>query len=160
MSDDLAAPLRLVVRRTPATPGVAAAVSVALRVPADLRCVQEVVELMVRHCFAGLEPPPCERTRFRLRVLLSEAITNGILFGASGDPTRTVGVAAELTDRTIRLEVNDEGPGFDPDEVPDPTSPPAVRRPIGRGLFLIRSLADRVEFNQQGNTIWMTLPRS
>jgi serine/threonine-protein kinase RsbW len=158
MDEDVATRLRLCVRRTPAAPGVAAAVSVELRVPADLRCVEEAVELMVRHCFAGLDP--CQRTRFRLRVLLSEALTNGILFGASGDPGRRVRIAAELTEQTILLEVTDDGPGFDPAEVPDPTSPPAVRRPIGRGLFLIRSLADRVEFNQQGNTIWMTLPRS
>jgi serine/threonine-protein kinase RsbW len=158
MDEDVATRLRLCVRRTPAAPGVAAAVSVELRVPADVRCVEEAVELMVRHCFAGLDP--CQRTRFRLRVLLSEALTNGILFGAGGDPGRRVRIAAELTEQTIRLEVTDDGPGFDPAEVPDPTSPPAVRRPIGRGLFLIRSLADRVEFNQQGNTIWMTLPRS
>ena len=158
MAEDLAASLRLCVRRTPAAPGVAAAVSVELRVPADLRCVEEAVELMVRHCFAGLDP--CQRTRFRLRVLLSEALANGILFGAGGDPARHVKVTALLTEDSIRLQVNDDGPGFDPAEVPDPTSPPAVRRPIGRGLFLIRSLADRVEFNAQGNTIWMTLPRS
>ena len=151
MVDDVATRLRLCVRRTSAAPGVAAAVSVELRVPADVLCVEEAVELMVRHCFAGLHP--CQRTRFRLRVLLSEALTNGILFGAGGDPGRHVRIAAELTEQTIRLEVTDDGPGFDPDEVPDPTSPPAVRRSIGRGLFLIRSLADRVQFNEQGNTI-------
>jgi anti-sigma regulatory factor (Ser/Thr protein kinase) len=131
---------------------------VALQVPADVRCVEEAVELMARHCFAGAEP--CRRTSFRLRVLLSEAITNSILFGAGGDPTRTVRVAAELSAETIRLEVMDDGPGFDPQAVADPTVPGAVGRPIGRGLFLIRNLADHVEFNAQGNAIWMTLPRA
>jgi serine/threonine-protein kinase RsbW len=154
--DELAAaPLRLCVHRKP---GSGASASVALQLPADVRCVEEAVELMARHCFSGAEP--CRRTRFRLRVLLTEAISNSILFGARGDPTRRVRVEAQLSDATIRLEVTDDGPGFNPREVPDPTSPDKLRRPIGRGLFLIRSLADRVEFNDQGNTIWMTLPRS
>jgi serine/threonine-protein kinase RsbW len=129
-----------------------------MRVPADVGCVEEAVELMARHCFAGAEPS--RRTSFRLRVLLAEALTNSILFGAKGDPNRTVRVSAELAARTIRLQVTDDGPGFDPLSVTDPTLPSAVRRPVGRGLFLIRNLADHVEFNAQGNTIWMTLPRA
>jgi serine/threonine-protein kinase RsbW len=154
--DDLfAASLRLCVRRTP---GPAGAASVTLQLPADVGCVEQAVELMARHCFSGAAP--CRRTGFRLRVLLTEAISNSILFGARGDPARRVRVEAALTEDTIRLEVTDDGPGFDPDGVPDPTLPDKLTRPIGRGLFLIKSLADRVEFNPQGNTIWMTLPRS
>jgi serine/threonine-protein kinase RsbW len=120
--------------------------------------VEEAVELMARHCFAGATPS--HRTRFRLRVLLTEAISNSILFGARGDPARRVRVQAALTEENIRLEVTDDGPGFDPGEVPDPTLPDKIARSIGRGLFLIKNLADRVEFNDRGNTIWMTLPRS
>jgi serine/threonine-protein kinase RsbW len=138
--------------------GSARAVSVAIRVPADVRFVEEAIELMARHCFAGAEP--CKRTSFRLRVLLAEALTNSILFGSGGNPSRSVRIGAEVTDECIRLQVTDDGPGFDPRDVPDPTAPGALGRPIGRGLFLIRNLADRVEFNEQGNTIWMTLPRS
>jgi serine/threonine-protein kinase RsbW len=149
------APLRLCVHRTP---GQGAAASVALQLPADVRCVEEAVELMARHCFAGARP--CRRTGFRLRVLLAEAISNSILFGAGGDPARRITVAAQLTEATIRLQVTDDGPGFDPAKVPDPTLPDGLARAIGRGLFLIRNLADQVEFNPQGNTIWMTLPRS
>lgn len=157
MDDAVSAPLRLCVRRSESR-GSAGLISVAVHVPADVRFVEEAVELMARHCFAGAEP--CRRTGFRLRVLLAEALTNSILFGAGGNPSRTVRVGAELTEDTIRLQVTDDGPGFDPREVNDPTAPGAVSRPIGRGLFLIRNLADRVEFNEQGNTIWMTLPRS
>lgn len=160
MEDGVAAPLRLCVRRSLAESGSAAppTVQVGIRVPADVGCVEEAVELMARHCFAGAAPS--RRTSFRLRVLLSEALTNSILFGASGDPNRTVRVSAELAAGTIRLQVTDDGPGFDPMAVTDPTSPSALRRPVGRGLFLIRNLADQVEFNAQGNTIWMTLPRA
>ena len=159
MEELAAAPLRLCVRRREGRgESPEAGLIVALELPADVRCVEEAVELMARHCFAG-PPPSAGRTRFRLRVLLAEAISNSILFGARGDPTRKVRIEALVNEATIRLEVTDDGPGFDPDEVPDPTLPDGLARPIGRGLFLIRHLADRVEFNEQGNTIWMTLPR-
>jgi len=157
VDDTSAASLRLCVRRS-VDDGSARTVSVAIRVPADVRFVEEAIELMARHCFAGAEP--CKRTSFRLRVLLAEALTNSILFGSGGNPSRSVRIGAEVTDECIRLQVTDDGPGFDPRDVPDPTAPAALGRPIGRGLFLIRNLADRVEFNEQGNTIWMTLPRS
>ena len=157
MDETIASPLRLCVRRS-AERDATRTVSVVIDVPADVRFVEDAVELMARHCFSGAEP--CKRTGFRLRVLLAEALTNSILFGAAGNPSRSVRVAAELAEKTIRLQVTDDGPGFDPREVPDPTAPGALGRPIGRGLFLIRNLADRVEFNEQGNSIWMTLPRS
>lgn len=156
MDETLAAPLRLCVHRS--VDDGSARTSVTIRVPADVRFVEEAIELMARHCFSGAEP--CRRTGFRFRVLLAEALTNSILCGAGGNPSSTVRVGAEVTDTTIRLQVTDDGPGFDPHQVPDPTGPGARSRPIGRGLFLIRNLADRVEFNEQGNTIWMTLPRS
>lgn len=157
MSDAPISPLRLAVRRVSGA-SAALGVTVTLRVPADLRWVEEAVELMALHCFSGAAPSP--RTRFRFRVLLAEAISNGIIFGARENPESAVRVAAELGDREIRLEVTDEGPGFVPEQVPDPRTPERIEQVCGRGLFLIRSLADSVEFNPQGNTIWMTLPRS
>jgi anti-sigma regulatory factor (Ser/Thr protein kinase) len=157
VDETVASPLRLCVRRS-AGRDAARGISVVIEVPADVRFVEDAIELMARHCFAGAAP--CKRTAFRLRVLLAEAITNSILFGAGGNPQRSVRVGAELLDDTIRLNVTDDGPGFDPRSVPDPTAPGGLGRPVGRGLFLIRNLADQVEFNEQGNTIWMTLPRS
>ena len=148
---DVAAPLAVELRRREA------GLTVSLELPADVRCIGEAVELVARHCSAE-SPTPSQRTLFRLRVLLAEALSNSILFGSGGDPAHRVRIEARLAE-DIRLEVTDNGPGFDPAEVPDPTLPHGLARPIGRGLFLIRHLADRVEFNEQGNTIWMTLPR-
>ena len=146
----------LEIRRQPAA--ISGEVGFRLEIPADVRCVEPAVQLMADHCFSE-GPPPAGRTVFRLRVLLAEAISNSILFGAEGDPARTVRVEARVNEECIRVEVTDDGPGFDPSDVPDPTLPDGLSRPVGRGLFLIRSLADRVEFNEQGNTIWMTLAR-
>lgn len=125
--------------------------------PSDVSEVEAAVELMARHCFAGMKP--CTRTAFRLRVALTEALSNAILRGNGEDPAKRVRICAELGAESIRLSVCDEGDGFDPSALPPPTSPPAVESERGRGLFIIRQLADAVEFNERGNTIWMTLPR-
>ena len=130
-----------------------------LEIPADLNRMEEAIEMIASQC-AEEFGPLSSRALFRLRVLLAEAISNGILFGSAGNPERRVRIEARLDAGRIRLEVTDEGPGFDPAGIPDPTLPDGLERPIGRGLFLIRHLADQVEFNDRGNTIWMTLARS
>jgi len=150
------APLRLSLRRTSADPGHP--VALELRMRSEVADVEAAVELMARHCFAGLRP--CSRTSFRLRVALAEALSNAILRGNREDPAKQVWVLAELYQDTVRIAVRDEGNGFDPDgNHAIPTGPDALEEESGRGLFIIRHLADQVEFNERGNTIWMTLPR-
>lgn len=149
----MTAPLRISLRRTvPEVP--AAPVSIDLRMPSDVTEVEAAVELMARHCFAGVSP--CARTTFRLRVALSEALANAILRGNGEDPDKRVRVRAELFADSIQLSIEDQGDGFEPIE---PTLPSSLESDRGRGLFIISQLADRVEFNDRGNTIWMTLPR-
>lgn len=154
----MTAPLRFTVRRSPADSTDTGAVCVLLDLPCDLECIEEAVELLALHCFAGRRPG--QRTAFRFRVALAEALANAIRASASADPGRRVGVSAELHQETVRVSVTDQGDGFDPDALPDPTLPDTLERECGRGIFLIRNLADHVEFNDRGNIIWMTLPRS
>jgi len=141
------------IERTEAEDGLA---SVVLRIPSDIREVEPVVELMAHHCFDGLSP--CQRTTFRLRVALTEALANAILRGNREDPAKSVSVRAELGSDSIRIEVADEGDGFGWPTT-TPVLPESLEDERGRGLFIISRLADRVEFNDQGNVIWMTLPR-
>jgi len=150
-------PLRLILRRTPAT-GQAGPVRIHLDLPGDLDCIEEAVELLVLHCFAGRAPSP--RTAFRLRVTLAEAMANAIQAALRSGSARQVCVVADLYAEVVRVAVSDHGEGFDHSAAPDPTRPEALEQECGRGLFLIRNLADHVEFNDEGNTIWMTLPRS
>jgi len=152
------APLQICVRRSRAHQAPEAAVRVELRMPSDLTLVEETVELLALHAFAGCHPSA--RTRFRLRVALSEALANAVQCGNGNDRNRRVEVELVLTPQRIRARVSDEGTGFEPSASPDPTRPDTLEHPCGRGLFLIRNLTDEVEFNDQGNTIWMTLPRS
>jgi len=153
----MTSPLRLCVRRSPAPEAEDAATLVTLRLPSDVSCIEEAVELVTRHCLAG---HTATRTiRFRLQVVLSEALANAILRGNQEALDKWVDVRAELRSDLIRLFVTDEGPGFDPSAVPEPIEPEQIDEAGGRGLFLIRKLVDAVQFNEQGNSICMILRR-
>jgi serine/threonine-protein kinase RsbW len=131
---------------------------ISLRVPSDLQVVEEAVDVLARHCLAsGLGP---RAARFNLRVALSEALSNAIVYGNGQDPAKSVHVRIEVAERDIVVHVRDQGDGFDPTVVPDPTLPDRVQRADGRGLFLIRQLVDDVFFNDRGNSICMILRRA
>jgi serine/threonine-protein kinase RsbW len=97
--------------------------------------------------------------KFRLRVVLSEALSNAIVRGNGEDQSKWVHVEAELVPEAIRVSVTDEGPGFDPASIPEPINPEQLDVAGGRGLFIIRKLVDAVQFNEQGNSICMILRR-
>ena len=149
--------LQLCVRRSTASDGASTGTLVTLRLPSEIECIEEAVELVTRHCLAGQDA--AVRIRFRLQVVLSEALSNAIVRGNREDREKWVDVRAELGPDAIRLEVTDEGPGFDPSAVPEPIRPEQLDEANGRGLFLIRKLVDAVEFNERGNSICMILRR-
>src|SRR5919108_5169103 len=97
----MTAPLRLCVRRSPAPDAGDAATLVTLRLPSDVGCVEEAVELVTRHCLAGQNALP--RTRFRLQVVLSEALSNAIVRGNREDHSKWVDVRAELFADVIKV---------------------------------------------------------
>jgi len=152
----MTSPLRLCVRRS-SSPERGAATLVTLRLPSEVSCIEEAVELVTRQCLAGQEASPT--IRFRLRVVLSEALSNAILRGNAEDRSKWVDVRAELVPDSIRVYVTDEGPGFNPAAVPEPIRPEQLDEAQGRGLYLIRKLVDAVQFNDQGNSICMILRR-
>jgi anti-sigma regulatory factor (Ser/Thr protein kinase) len=150
------APLRLCVRRRERIPDHG--VEISLRVPTDLEIVEEAVDVVARHCLAsGLTP---HAARFNLRVALSEALSNAIVYGNQLDPAKRVDVRVEVGNGSFAVHVRDEGAGFDPGSIPDPTLPDRIELPEGRGLFLIRQLMDQVSFNDRGNAICMILRRA
>ena len=129
-----------------------------MRVPTDLEVVEEAVDVIARHCLAsGLTP---HAARFNLRVALSEALANAIVYGNQLDPAKQVEIRVRVGDVGFAVHVRDEGAGFDPSTVPDPTHPDRIERPDGRGLFLIRQMVDQVSFNDRGNAICMILRRA
>ena len=150
-------PLRFCVRRSAVPEPDGTVTLVTLRCPSDVNCVEEAVELVTRHCLAG--QAASSQVRFRLKVVLAEALTNAIVRGNREDRAKWVDVRAELRTDVIQVYVSDQGPGFDPLSVPEPTGPGRLDETGGRGLYLIRKLVDAVQFNEQGNSICMTLRR-
>ncbi len=150
-------PLRAVVARREGAAGELDA-ELRLRVPSDVARVEEAVELVARHLEASFVD---RRTiRFNLRVALSEALANAILYGNAEAEDKGVAVRVLMSRRAVEIEVTDEGGGFDYRCLPDPTLPANIPRPCGRGLFLIRRLVDEVRFNDAGNSICMILRRA
>ena len=124
----------------------------------DLTRIGAVVETVAACALPS--PLASRQTNFRLRTILAEAIANAMVYGNQGEPSRLVTIEVELHDDRLVIAVSDEGVGFDPASVAPPTIDDRLGATRGRGLFLIRRLADHVAFNERGNTIWMTLPRS
>jgi serine/threonine-protein kinase RsbW len=132
-------------------------VELTLSVPSDLGLVEEAVDLVARHCLTGALSP--RRVRFNLRTALAEALGNAIVHGNEEDPSRVVQIRAELKPDEIRIHVTDEGSGFAPGDLPDPTATANRDSPAGRGLFLMAALVDQVAFNARGNSVCLTLRR-
>lgn len=89
-------------------------------------------------------------------VAITEAVNNGILHGNQSDASKNVFIKVETTNPyRLTVEVADEGPGFDPDKLNDPTSPEFLENPGGRGVFLMRHLADEISFLDEGRKVQM-----
>lgn len=137
-----------------------AALPYDLRFPSDVRFVERAVELVVERCrSAGFS---AHALAFNVRVALTEALSNAILYGNRDDDSKAVRVTASLTDAELVLEVYDQGKGFNLDECTnDPTKLENLLREDGRGLFLMQRLMDRVEQVSNGyNVVRLTLRRT
>ncbi len=73
---------------------------------------------------------------------------------------RKIHVMVRFDSDAVTFNIRDEGPGFDPRELPDPTTPEALERPCGRGLLLMRAFMDQVDFSELGNEVTMTKQRT
>jgi len=96
---------------------------------------------------------------FAVRLALEEAVTNALRHGAAGLPNPRVTLSWRVEPTRVTIVVEDPGPGFNPDAVPDPTAPDRIHLPSGRGIMLMRAFMTRVEFTPPGNRVIMTLDR-
>ena len=86
-------------------------------------------------------------------ISLTEAVNNAIIHGNKADESKKVRVNLEKSDNKISFKITDEGPGFDYDELPDPTAPENILKLGGRGVFLMKQLSDTVNFHDNGSTV-------
>ena len=96
---------------------------------------------------------------FALRLALEEALTNAILHGNRSNPHKRVTVQYKVDSGRVVIEVEDQGEGFDPQAVPDPTRMENIEIPAGRGIILMRAYMTEVHFTAPGNRVRMTFVR-
>ena len=92
----------------------------------------------------------------KILVSVMEAVNNAIIHGNKSDQTKFVEIELKMTNGSLTVVVQDEGAGFKHIDVPDPTQPENILKASGRGVFLMKKLADEIEFNKKGNCVIMT----
>ena len=121
--------------------------------PVEFRRVQEDIEQRLRqHDFS-------DRDVFSVRLALEEAIVNAIKHGNQFDRGKKVHISYRVGPDQFSVQITDEGDGFDPCDIPDPTLVENLERPCGRGLMLMRHYMSDVQYNERGNTVRMTKNR-
>ncbi len=89
-------------------------------------------------------------------IAVTEAVNNAISHGNKNNPSKSVQIGFENQEKKITFSVCDEGNGFDYNGLPDPTDPNNIDKVNGRGVFLMKHLADKVEFNNNGKEVHLT----
>lgn len=92
-------------------------------------------------------------SRFAVRLALEEAVSNASRHGNQGDPQKKLILSYRVAPGEIQIIVEDEGSGFDPEAVPDPTAEENLEIPSGRGLMLMRAYMSEVNYNDDGNRV-------
>jgi serine/threonine-protein kinase RsbW len=92
------------------------------------------------------------------KILVStlEAVNNAILHGNQSNPEKFVHIEITCKKKEITIKVIDEGSGFSPKKVPDPTTPENLEELNGRGVYLMSRLADKIKYSKKGNSVTMT----
>ncbi|MFQ5806607.1 MAG: ATP-binding protein [Phycisphaerae bacterium] len=125
---------------------------VELVVPNDLQSARQVEKRIMdrlARCRYGAA------VTFAIKLALEEALTNAVKHGNDNDASRQLVVRYSVDRERTIIMVRDEGLGFAPTGLPDPTSDENLERPSGRGIMLMQAYMTRVHFNDAGNEVWM-----
>ncbi len=136
---------------------MSAAVHLDITIPSETAAGHEVQERII-----GLmeEREFSMRDVFSVRLALEEALVNAIKHGNQLDPDKSVRIHCDIEQDRVYVEIEDQGPGYNPEDVPDPTLDENIERASGRGLMLIKSFMTSVQFNEKGNCIRLEKVRS
>lgn len=114
---------------------------------------EKIIEMLERREFSPREV-------FSVRLAMEEALVNAIKHGNQMDPDKTVKLDGHVSAEEASISIEDQGEGFDPGDLPDPTADENLDLPGGRGVMLIQSFMDSVSYNEKGNRITMVKARS
>ena len=117
--------------------------------PGSVSAVEPFVERLVDRYNLGPDK------QCNILISLTEAVTNAIIHGNCEEEAKTVQVRSRKEKGCISVRVTDEGSGFDYNSLPDPTAPENLCRCGGRGVFLMKQLADNIRFYNNGSTVEM-----
>ena len=132
--------------------GVREADLAELVVANDLRSARQtedrIMDELARHRYSP-------DVTFAIKLALEEALTNAVKHGNHNDTSKQLVVRYAVSPERAVIMVRDEGRGFVPHRVPDPTADENLERPCGRGIMLMHAYMTRVHFNRAGNEVWM-----
>ena len=125
----------------------------SISIPSSLQHIQ-IIEDYIENIRCAFDIDDCIYGNIHLAIV--EAVTNAIVHGNKLDIDKEVIFKSEKEATCIRFIISDQGKGFNLESVPDPTLPENKVKLNGRGVFLIRHLADKVSFENNGTCIEMT----
>ncbi|MDQ3805417.1 MAG: ATP-binding protein [Acidobacteriota bacterium] len=125
---------------------------IEFELPSDLSLMNGVLHYLIERVAAlGVIKPDTSN----LFIALDEAFVNAVKHGNRGDHRKLVRITADLSPKEARFSVEDEGEGFDLNQIPDPLDPANLFKTSGRGVLLIYNIMDEVEYNERGNRLTM-----
>lgn len=92
----------------------------------------------------------------KMKIILTELFANAIYHGNKGDHSKKATVGHVIDKKKVVVSIMDEGEGFDPKRIPDPTLPENLIKDCGRGLYIVGNYVDKLEFNEKGNRVTVT----
>jgi len=131
--------------------------SFAQKLASDTSLTSDAIESLLERLRADAWD---DRDIFGVHLAVEEALVNAMKHGNQCCPEKYVQLDFRLNGQSVQIEIADEGPGFDPTTLPDPTDAEHIDEPNGRGIMLMRSFMSRVEFNERGNRVLLEKQRS
>jgi serine/threonine-protein kinase RsbW len=128
-----------------------------LVIPSDLHAARQIEELILGEAQALGYSKECA---FAIRLALEEAIVNAHQHGNGKDPSKKITLSYDVNPQRLVIRVRDQGRGFNPRKIPDPTAPERISLPYGRGIMLMHAYLDEITYNEQGNEVQLIKEKS
>jgi len=126
--------------------------STKIVIQSDLEKVSQLEDCLLREV---VDHGFNEGAVFAIKLALEEGLMNALKHGNGGDNSKKIEVVYEINRKKAEFTIKDEGCGFNPCCVPDPTKDENLEKPTGRGIMLMRAYMDEVDYTQGGNQVYM-----